>query len=60
MEAFIRRGLDFNNWHDRGIYFEVGILHTSDKEMSMYGMENAHLPTQRIRRYTSGRTVSCR
>ena len=52
MEAFIRPGLDFNNWHDRGIYFEVGILHTSDTEMTMYGMENAHLPTQRIRRYT--------
>ena len=52
MEAFIRPGSDFNNWHDRGIYFEVGILHTSDKEMTMYGMENAHLPTQRIRRYT--------
>ena len=52
MEAFIRPGTDFNNWHDRGIYFEVGILHTSDTEMSMYGMENAHLPTQRIRRYT--------
>ena len=52
MEAFIRPGLDFNNWHDRGIYFEVGILQTSDTEMTMYGMENAHLPTQRIRRYT--------
>lgn len=52
MEAFIRPGLDFHNWHDRGIYFEVGILHTSDREMSMYGMENSHLPTQRIRRYS--------
>ncbi len=51
MEAFIRPGLDLGNWHDRGIYFEVGVLHTSDTEMSMYGMENAHLPTQRIRRY---------
>ncbi len=52
LEAFIRPGTDFNNWHDRGIYFEVGILQTSDTEMTMYGMENAHLPTQRIRRYT--------
>lgn len=52
LEAFIRPGLDFSNWHDRGIYFEVGILHTSDREMSMYGMENSHLPTQRIRRYS--------
>ena len=52
MEGFIRPGLDFNNWHDRGIFFEVGILHTSDTEMSMYGMENSHLSSQRIRRYT--------
>ena len=52
MEAFIRPGPDFGNWHDRGIYFEVGVLHTSATEMSMYGMEHAHLPTQRIRRYS--------
>ena len=52
MEAFIRPGPDFGNWHDRGIYFEVGVLHTAATELSMYGMENAHLPTQRIRRYT--------
>ena len=52
MEAFIRPGLDFGNWHDRGICFEVGVLHTLDTELSMYGMENAHLATQRIRRYT--------
>ncbi|NKB69477.1 MAG: hypothetical protein GKR89_20590 [Candidatus Latescibacteria bacterium] len=52
MEAFIRPGLDFGNWHDRGIYFEVGLLETSPTQLSMYGMENAHLPTQRIRRYT--------
>ena len=51
MEAFIRPGLDFGNWHDRGIYFEVGILETADGELSMYGMENAHLKTQCIRRY---------
>ena len=52
MEAFIRPGLDFGNWHDRGIYCEVGILETADGELSIYGMENAHLETQRIRRYT--------
>lgn len=52
MEAFIRPGLDFGNWHDRGIYFEVGVLQTANTELSMYGMENAHLDTQRIRRYT--------
>ena len=51
-EAFIRPGLDQNNWHDRGIYIERGILSVSPEEMALYGMENSHLPTQRIVRYS--------
>ncbi len=51
-EAFIRPGLDRNNWHDRGIYMETGILQTAPTELSMYGMENSHVPSQRIRRYS--------
>ena len=51
MEAFIRPGLDRNNWHDRGIYVERGILQTSPEELSIYGMENSHLDSMRIRRY---------
>ena len=51
-EAFIRPGLDINNWHDRGVYLETGILQTSPSEISLYGMENSHLPSQRIRRFT--------
>ena len=51
-EAFIRPGLDRNNWHDRSIYLETGILQTSPTELSLYGKENAALPTQRIRRYS--------
>jgi hypothetical protein len=50
-DAFIRPGTDQNNWHDRGVYIETGILQTSPTEMSLYGMENSHLPSQRIRRY---------
>ena len=50
-EAFIRPGLDKNNWHDRGVYIERGILHTAPGEISLYGMENSHLATVRIRRY---------
>ena len=50
-EAFIRPGLDKNNWHDRGVYIERGILHTTPGEISLYGMENSHLATVRIRRY---------
>ena len=51
-EAFIRPGLDQRNWHDRGVYIETGILQTSPTELSLYGMENSHLPSQRIRRYS--------
>ena len=50
-DAFIRPGTDQGNWHDRGVYIETGILMTSPTEMSLYGMENSHLPSQRIRRY---------
>lgn len=52
MEGFIRPGLDPNNWHDRGIYIERGILQTSLTELSLYGMENSHLPSMGMRRYT--------
>ncbi len=51
-EAFIRPGQDINNWHNRGVYIEHGVLHTAPGEMSIYGAENSRLPTQRIRRYT--------
>jgi hypothetical protein len=52
MEAFVRPGLDFSNWHERGIYMERGVLQTSPEEISIYGMEHKDLPTMRIRRYS--------
>jgi hypothetical protein len=52
MEAFVTPGLDQNNWHDRGVSLHHGILQLTPEEMSMYGNENTHLPTQRTRRYT--------
>ena len=52
MEAFVRPGLDQGNWHDRALYMERGILHTSPGEMSMYAMENWRLDTVHIRRLT--------
>lgn len=52
MEAFITPGLDQNNWHDRGVSLHHGILQLTPDEISMYGNENTHLPTQRTRRYT--------
>ncbi|MCZ6681352.1 MAG: hypothetical protein O7E52_29410 [Candidatus Poribacteria bacterium] len=52
MEAFVRPGLDADNWHERGIYMERGILHTSPGELSLYGMQNWRMPTVHIRRFT--------
>jgi hypothetical protein len=50
-EAFVRPGLDRRNWHERGIYMDVGLLHTSPTEMSIYGVENMRYPSVNIRRY---------
>ena len=52
MEAFVRPGLEFSNWHERGIYMECGVLQTSPEEISLFGMEHKDLPTMRIRRYS--------
>lgn len=52
MEAFIRPGLDMENWHERGIYFERGIFQTSPDTLSMYCSDHWRYPTTRISRYT--------
>ena len=52
MEAWVRPGLDPDNWHERAVYMERGILQTSPEELSLYGMENWRMPTVRITRYT--------
>ena len=41
MEAFLRPGPD--NWHERSVYIERGVLHTGPREMSMFAMEHLHL-----------------
>ena len=51
-EAFIRPGLDKENWHERGIYFERGIFQTSEDTLSMYCSDHWRYPTTRISRYT--------
>ncbi|MDE2823996.1 MAG: hypothetical protein OXK79_10900, partial [Chloroflexota bacterium] len=51
-EAFIRPGLDMENWHERGIYFERGIFQTSPDTLSMYCSDHWRYPTTRISRYT--------
>ena len=52
MEALIRPGPDRNNWHERGLYLDPGLVETSPTELSMYGSEHWRLPTVRIVRYT--------
>ncbi|MDP6982933.1 MAG: hypothetical protein QGG05_07590 [Candidatus Latescibacteria bacterium] len=51
-EAFVRPGPDPDNWHERAIYMERGILQTSPTEISMFGMENWRMPGVCIRRYS--------
>ncbi|MBC8354602.1 MAG: hypothetical protein H8E66_21610 [Planctomycetes bacterium] len=52
MDAFIRPGLDQDNWHERSLYMERGVLQTSPTELSIYCMQNWRLPSVHIRRYT--------
>ena len=52
MEALIRPGPDQDNWHERGLYLDPGLIQTSPTELSMYGSEHWRLPTVRIVRYT--------
>ena len=51
MEAMIRPGTDRNNWHERGLYVDPGMVQTSPTELSMYGSEHWRLPTIRVVRY---------
>lgn len=52
MESFVRPGLDPGKWHERSLYFEYGIIQTSQTEMSMYCTEHHRLESNCIRRYT--------
>ncbi len=52
MEAFIRPGLDEDNWHDRAVTVNHGMVFTAPDEISLYVNENSHLETQAPRRYT--------
>ncbi len=51
MEGLIRPGLDQDNWHERGLYLDPGMVQTSPTELSMYGSVHWRLPTIRIVRY---------
>ena len=51
MEAFIRPGLDPNNWNERNMGASVGVVPTGDGEISLYIVENYRHPSVFCRRY---------
>jgi len=50
MEAFLRPGMDPDNWTDRNMYVGPRVTPTGPDEMSIYYMEHYRHPTVRIRR----------
>ena len=50
MEAFIRPGLDPNNWTERNLMPAWGVVPTGSHEISLYYVENYRHPTCRLRR----------
>ncbi|MBI5091399.1 MAG: hypothetical protein HZB26_03035 [Candidatus Hydrogenedentes bacterium] len=51
-EAFIRPGLDPNNWTERNMMTAWGLLELAPGEISLYYMENYRHPACRLRRAT--------
>jgi len=52
MEAFLRPGLDRENWTERNNQIAYGVVPTGEKEISIYWIEHYRHPTCRIRRGT--------
>jgi hypothetical protein len=52
MEAFLRPGLDRDNWTERNLYIGPNVVPTGPGEMSLYFMEHYRHPSCRIRRGT--------
>jgi hypothetical protein len=52
LEAFIRPGLDLENWTSRANYAARGVLQTGDRELSLYVKHHSGYPSIHVRRYT--------
>ena len=52
LEAFLRPGLDWRNWHERAIILGQGLVETGPGEISLYWVENKRTDGCRIRRGT--------
>ena len=51
LQSWIRPGLGLENWVSRTNYPALGIIPTSDTEMSLYVQKNYGQPTSHLRRY---------
>ena len=51
-EAFLRPGLDEQNWHERSIFIAPHVVPTAPGEMSMYSIQNYRTPDVHVRRLT--------
>ena len=52
MESFIRPGMGLENWVSRTNYPALGVIPTSDRELSLYVQKNYGQPTAHLQRYT--------
>jgi hypothetical protein len=52
MEAFVRPGMERGAWHARSLFASMGIVPTSNEEMSFYVSTNYAIPSHQIRRYS--------
>ncbi len=51
-DAFMRPGLDQNNWHERSIFIGPHVVSTAPGELSLYSVQNYRTPNAHIRRFT--------
>jgi hypothetical protein len=52
LEAYIRPGLDLENWTSRANYAARGIVQTGEQELSLYVKHHSGYPSIHVRRYT--------
>lgn len=52
MESFIRPGMGNENWTSRNNYPALGVVKTSDRELSIYVQKKYGQPNSHLRRYT--------
>ena len=52
LEAYIRPGLDLENWTSRANFAARGIVQTGEQELSLYVKHHSGYPSNHVRRYT--------